>query len=95
MLLRSFYCSNDGTNLQYYIEIPVKSFQCKLSPSPTVKKLHFKNSDDFLWSKMVKAPVKMIEKWEQNNGELEPDIKSEFLRSGNLLYFDVWQHLCL
>ena len=32
VLLRSFYCSNDGTNLQYYIEIPVKSVQCKLSP---------------------------------------------------------------
>ena len=25
----------------------------------------------------MKAPVKMIEKWEQNNGELEPDIKSK------------------
>ena len=43
----------------------------------------------------MKAPVKMIEKWEQNNGELEPDIKREFLRIRNLLYFDVWQHLCL
>ena len=30
----------------------------------------------------MKAPVKMIEKWEQNNGELEPDIKVSFLEVG-------------
>ena len=43
----------------------------------------------------MKTPVKRTEKWKQNNGELEPDLKSEFPRSGKLLYFDVWQHFCL
>ena len=37
----------------------------------------------------MKTPVK------QSNGELESDLKSKFPRSGNLLYSDVWQPLCL
>ena len=43
----------------------------------------------------MKTPVRMIEKWKQNNGESDPDLKSEFPRSGKLLYSDVWQHKCL
>ena len=33
--------------------------------------------------------MKTIEKWKQNNGEMDPDSKSQFPKSGNLLYSDV------
>ena len=36
---------------------------------------------------IVKTPVKRIEKWKQNNGKLEPDLKSEFPRSGNICVY--------
>ena len=42
----------------------------------------------------MKAPVKMIEKWEQNNGELEPDSFLEVgiyctLMSGNICVYKI------